>query len=614
MLTEYVPVLSFMGYVYAAARVGGIAMGLAPFVVLCALLLTGYVASFVHCFTLVHHVLVMSGCAAGLAAFAFACWKKTNSAANTADIRIVGTAFCGLMLYFSWYYSGVLLSYYDEFFWGAFAKSLFHEGGLWTSLSALARDDMTQAYPPMPAILANTFMPLSGPFTEHCIAMGGMALVLATGSMAYHYSYERLGRPQALCLAFIVACIVRTVGAKCEGYYLVGYADYLQGALFACLLFVAVFENSLRRKLLLLMLGLPMLALCKQTGIVLCLCVMASALLQLYTCSTKFSARQWSAALCAMLLPTLLSYGAWAVYTNMFIVQPSGNSSLLDFKAAWADPLLWPSFKAYLWAFVERPLLVSPSLGWLNYATGTLAFIVLGGVMYALARRWSQPWDTTFRLQLCLLLTGALGWIALHWYAGFVFFVEPDLYDAACYERYIGPYIGAVWAVFLVLFFVTLAKKIHNGTRITVMLLLTAAAFVVVCSMIPWERPAARSLTPVRQKIEQAAHYLEQHTPVNSKIYFVPDGGSTEEEWALRYMLLPIRKGTSLVPQALVVAGHPRPTVKKFLVPPPAEREQLFREHRVDYIFLLSQGANFFDENNDSSLSYPYLLRLNTTK
>ncbi|MEG2172742.1 MAG: hypothetical protein RRY29_05730 [Desulfovibrionaceae bacterium] len=608
-----IPILSFVGYVYFLARWASIAVGLAPFVVLGGLFVIAYLTSFAHTFIFVHQLVLLVGLAAGIGTLILSC--TTQQSSHTAErLRqihgLVGIVLGGL-LFFVWYYHGTLLSYYDEFFWGGFAKSFYHEGGLWTSLSALPRDDMSQAYPPMPAILANLFMPLRGPFTEQSIAMGGVALVLSTGCLAYHYSQERLGQIQAGVLAGIVACTVRVIGAKCEGFYLIGYADYLQGAVFACLLCFAIFEKNPLRKTLLLMLGLPMLALCKQTGIVLCLCVILSALLQQYLHGVRL--HRLSVNLTLMLLPTLLSYGTWTAYTKKYIVQPAGSGALLDIRAALADPLLWPSFKAYAWAFVERPLLVSPSLGWLNYGTGTLSFFLVGAGLYVLARCRTHAWDKNASAQILLLLLGAAGWFVLHWYAGFVFFVEPDLYKAACYERYIGPYVSAVWSVFLLMFFMTLAQKPGNTLLINVLLGLNALALIVVCTL-PWERPAALSFSAVRQKMTQAAQYLETHTPPHSKIYFVPSGGSTAEEWSLRYLLLPARHGTSLVPQALTVPGQPRPTVKKFLVPPAAEREKLFREQAVDYLFIFSPDADDIHDSSHAPLSYPYLERITKTK
>lgn len=612
----FFPGIAFIGYVFFVTAVGGVAVGLAPFVVLCAGILCGLAAGYLHLFTPLHALSLWLGLGCGVAAAFWSLLRRPRTDEENAHRResLWGTALLGAVVcYFLWYFDGVRLSYYDEFFWGAFAKSFFHEGGLWTSLSALARDDMTQAYPPMPAILANLFMSQRA-FREEGVALGGMMLVLAAGGVAWHYSRRQLGTGRALALAFVTACATRVIGAKCTDYYLIGYADYLQSALFTCLLLAAILETRWKRGCALLMLGLPALALCKQTGIVLCACVMAAALLRVFLTH----ARRWRDSLLTALClaaPTLAAFGGWSVYTRRYITQPSGSGSLLNISAALADPLLLPSLKAYAWACVERPLLVSPGLGWLNYITGTLTFVILGLALWGLLRWRGLRFGREWGLQLLLLLLGALGWFLLHWYAGFVFFVEPDLHNAACYERYIGPNVAGAWAAFLLLFCLVCIRAKHGARWLNILLGLHVLACVVVCDIVPWERPAQLSLSPARLRMEQAAHYLQARTEPGSTIYFIPDNASTEEEWALRYLLLPQRKGTSLEVQALNVQGQPRPTFKGFAVPSKERLDALLHEKNVDYLFVFSQNAlgqyaNLFPD----AAQAPYLVRVTKNK
>lgn len=592
-LSTQLPGLAFLGYSLFLANSGATAPGFAPFMALCGLVLGGLAAGYAHNFALFHELSVYGGILLGAGSLTGLLRRSVRLSPRTRQSLGVACALAALLVYFQWYFQGIHLNYYDEFFWGAFAKAFHHENGVWSSLTALARDDMSQAYPPAPALLANTFLALGGPFNEESMAVSGMALVLCAAAVVWQCMRYRLGPVRALGAAFIAACLIRTIGAKCTTYYLPGYADYLQNALFAALLCVAVFETRPARALGPLLLGLPVLALCKQTGIVLCCSVLAAQALSLWARRTRLRPSFGSIAL-MLLLPAaaaLMAWGSWERHAALHIAQSSGSGMLLEFRQALQDPLLLPSLKAYLWAAVERPLLVSPSLGWLNYGTGTLAFLLSSVGLYAFTRRKGASWDRHSSGQALLLALGLLGWFALHWYAGFVYFVEPDLHNAACYERYVGPFVAGGWTVFLLLVFSRLAALPHGGPPLRALLALLVVACVVLCSIVPWQRPAPLSDAPVRQKMSAATRFLEEHTPTGCRIYFIPSKGSRQEEWALRYFLLPLRHGTSLEPQALRVPGQPRPADKTFKVPPRDALLHLLQKNAVDYVFIYSKDA-----------------------
>ena len=592
--------LPLLGYVAFAALVGGLPAPVAPFVLLCLLVLGGLAAGYLHVFAAFHALSAVGGLVLGLWALG-AAWRSVarqgwhNAVAVRQTLAILALFALGTA-YFTWYFSGTQFSYYDEFFWGAFAKVFHYENGFWTSLSALARSDMTQAYPPVPAVLANLFMPMGGGYSEEGIALGGMLLVLAAACLVYHYMRPHLGVVQALLVAFVCACFIRTLGAKYTTYYLTGYADYLQSALFTGLLVVALFERQWRRALLPLLAGLPVLALCKQTGIVLCLYVMGAVALQhLLLWRTKAKERlPWPAALTTLLGMAVLSFGAWLAWNRYATthIRPPAGGSLLNIQAVLADPLLWPSLQEFLWAIVERALLISPTLGWMSYSSSTLTLTLGAGLFFFLTHRGLGKSYRAHWAQGALLLAGLLGWLFAHWYANFIFFTLEHLQQAASFERYIGPYMAGAVSVSLMFSFQAWSARPHSKQYRALAQTVLAATFLFVCALLPWQRPAPLSHTPLRAKMENAAAYFMQHTPRGSLFYFIPDvDGDMEEEWCLRYLLTPAHKGTTLVVQGISVPGQARTLHDGFAAPQPETIAHMLQQQAVDYFFIYTQSA-----------------------
>ena len=558
--------------------------------------------------------------------------------------------FAAALLALPWYFHGVALRYYDEFFWGNLLKALLLDGRPLTAASPLGGTGIPLLNPPGPALLQSLFMP--GGFDEAGMAVGGMALVLALGSLVLHLVRPVLGLGRALLLALLCACLARCMGTLHEGVYLVGYTEYLQGSVFAALLAVAVFEPDARRRNAVLLPGLALLALIKATGFLFALGVAAvaastaagplpdaarSPAAPAHRRSRLRAAFRCLGTALFLLLPVLLIKLLWDWHVHFQLRPESGDiaariaadaprtlaklgtdalsaaAALPDVSApagpaasAAAPPAPGsPAFyretlAALARAFYGRPLLLSPLLpeSVMSVLTSTFSLLLQSAAaLWLLARRAAVRPTPAQGRALALLTAGLAGWIAVRWLISVLGHTPAEALRAASYERYIGAYMAGCLVLFTMIFHTRLAASPGRAARLSLPLLAgqTLLALILCGALPPWPRPADVPPGPVREDMEQAAALLAARTPPGSRIWFIEQNTDNRKTWALRYLAAPDRLVG--LPADTWSLGAPYDAQDRYSRPlPPEALRALARDNRIDYLLLWKYDRRFLEQ------------------
>ncbi len=558
--------------------------------------------------------------------------------------------FSGALLALPWYFHGVALRYYDEFFWGNLLKALLLDSRPLTAASPLGGTGIPLLNPPGPALLQSLFMP--GGFDEAGMAVGGMALVLALGSLVLHLARPVLGLGRALLLALLCACLARCTGTLHEGVYLVGYTEYLQGSVFATLLAVAVFEPDARRRNAVLLPGLALLALIKATGFLFALGVAAVAastaagppptpLPDAARSSAGRRPRLRAAFRCLgtallLLLPVLLAKLLWDWHVHFQlrpetgdiaariaadaprtlaklgadalsataalpdVSSPAGTAASAAPPAPGSTAFYRETLAALARAFYGRPLLLSPLLpeSAMSVLTSTFSLLLQGAAaLWLLARRAAVRPTPAQGRALALLTAGLAGWIAVRWLVSVQAHTPAEALRAASYERYIGAYMAGCLVLFTLIFHTRLAASPGRAARLSPPLLAgqTLLTLILCGALPPWPRPADVPPGPVREDMEQAAALLAARTPPGSRIWFIEQNTDNRKTWALRYLAAPDRLVG--LPADTWSLGAPYDAQDRYSRPlPPEALRGLARDNRIDYLLLWKYDRRFLEQ------------------
>lgn len=563
------------------------------------------------------------------------------SAENLAEPLLFSTALLAL----PWYFHGVVLRYYDEFFWGNLLKALLLDGRPLTGSAPLGGTGIPLLNPPGPALLQSLFMP--GDFDEAGMAVGGMALVLALVSLVLHLTRPILGLGRALLLALLCACLARCMGTLHEGIYLVGYTEYLQSAVFAALLVTAVFEPDARRRNAVLLPGLALLALIKATGFLFALGVVAVAAVVAATDLAPppdasgpamrrprlRAAMRGLATLLILLMPVVAIKLLWDRHVHFQLRPESGDIATHiaveaprtlarlgtdALSAATAPPLPAPggtaacvptppapgsptfyreTLKALALAFYGRPLLLSPLLpeNVMSVLTGTFSLLLQGIAALWLPARLARIRPTPAQGRALILLgIGLLGWIAARWLVSVQAHSPAEALRAASYERYVGAYMAGCAVLFTAIFHTRLAGASGRARRLSLPLLAgqTLLTLILCGALPPWPRPGDVPPGPVRADMAQAASLLASATPPGSRIWFIEQNTDNQKMWSLRYLTAPERL-VGLPPGAWSL-GAPYDAGDRYSRPlSPEDLRPLARDKEIDYLLLWKYDARF---------------------
>ena len=568
----------------------------APFAALCLVVLTLVAGGMLALFEQTRFVILALGLVGGAVSLVPWCHRR----------MAVPLVFVALLLFLTWYYTGVRVAFWDEYFWAGFSKALQFENGFWKWGTPLPRQDSVLLYPPLLTALHGLFMP-AGTLSETGIALGGNAFVVALGFVFFRTAHRRWPFFPALALALCCVTLVSIMNAELKGswwtgqcWYPVALADKTQAALFtACACFTLLEPvRPLRRRMLLL--GLPMLALCKATGLVLAVCVLACLAVRqwrgAFSCQSCLNA---ALSVLPLLLVTLLPWAAWKIYCQIFIPLP--------LEALPGRPLLPPDTDALLSlltafgkAYVLQGCISLPYVGPLHVLTSavTLSLLVLG--VLPLYLRWSRTrLPISFWRAGMVLGLGLLGWTAIHLLAAYLWFASSDNAQGFSAARYSAVYVSCLCA--LALLFLSQLKRHsgghsggHSGQRPPLAVpVYVFLALVGLSLVLPWQRPAVASAQrPALAEMEKAAALLTQHTAAGATYWLVMQNTKGEEISALRYLTMPWRT----MPPASTRMAFSVPDAPEVILAAgelPADLRALAQRFGTDYLLLWQYDTDF---------------------
>lgn len=649
----YLSCLAFLGYVLFARRRVPLPFGYLPLCALALLTVGGFAAALAGHFTayrtgagVLGLALLAAAAGEGLPDLLRGRSNPERRTRDSAESLAEPLLFSAALLALPWYFHGVALRYYDEFFWGNLLKALLMDGRPLTGASPLSGTGIPLLNPPGPALLQSLFMP--GGFDEAGMAVGGMALTLALACLVLHLTRQMLGLGRALLLALLCACLARCMGTLHEGIYLVGYTEYLQSSVFAALLVTAVFEPDARRRNAVLLPGLALLTLIKATGFLFALGVVAVAAAAAAAPAPgtppdpsgpamrrprlRAATRGLATAL-ILLIPVVLAKLLWDWHVHFQLRPESGDIAARiaadaprtlarlgtdALSAATAPPLSDPAgaaapaptppgpgspafyretLKALALAFYGRPLLFSPLLPESVMSVLTSSFSLL---LQAIAALWllvrragTRPTPTQGRV-LALLGIGLLGWIAVRWLVSVQAHAPAEALRAASYERYIGAYMAGCAVLFMAIFHTRLAGAPGRAGRLSPPLLAgqTLLTLILCGALPPWPLPGDAPPGPVREDMARAASLLASATPPGSRIWFIEQNTDNQKMWSLRYLAAPERLVG--LPSDSWSLGAPYDAGDRYSRPlSPEELRTLARDNGIDYLLVWKYDARF---------------------
>lgn len=550
-------------------------MALAPLATLNVMVLLLMAAAMGGFFSQMHTALVVLGCVLGAVSCApfplrvLMPWRGKDLCVPLALVLV--------LLCLSVHYADIRMVYWDEFFWGGFVKQLLHENALWNWNTALPRRDSVMLYPPTMTILHALFMP-QGVFSETAVALGGLVSTITLGFVLYHTVRTRLSWPHASLMALTLCLLARIMGSKVGylPYYLSGYAENTQIALTTALLCIIIFEPVQKHVRISLLLGLPVVTLCKPTGFILATIVLVCLAVRHWLAAPE--TRRYSACIRNMALPTLAAGAAWKtwdIYVQTHIRIPSGDT-LSQTVLLHSPDYVVECATAFINAFMTRSLLGSPWLGPTPLASAAAACLLLcfllRPVRHDLAPR-RYVWCVR------LLFLGFAGWLATHFLVALLFFHEEEALRAASFERYTGAYIA-------ILLMVTLCVRVRVRPAHARTWHVTLGSFLalLMLSMFPPSAALQKSTSP-RSQMEKAAEVLAAHTPPHTQYWLVDMGSDGEAPMALVFLTLPARSMAQVTarasfnnvnsPETLLTAGQL-----------PENLRELARDRGADYLLL----------------------------
>lgn len=538
-----------------------------------------------------HEVRLIISCFSLLGA-AVALWrlfKDWQSGKPFIENVLPSLLFLWLLCFFSWHYATARLTFWDEFFWGGFAKHLMQENSLWGWASVLPRKDAVLQYPPMVTIMQALLQP-AGAYSESAIALGEGAVLLACAGVVMHVARQRLSAPASCLLTVVAFCLFRALGAP-RGYlesYLFAYGDSMQLALYGALGLMLVLDCDRRRQTTILAAGMPLLALCKASGVLLALCLWGAWALRCLISETEKSFWKRGGQAVGVVLPAMAFWLLWRVYLETAIV--SGLP-----PAAEPFPVDWQTIRnvieAYMKAFWQRKTIILPYGASIDFLSRTGVLVTgivctLGILFYR--RRFilnSGSWIAVF-----VLCAGFMGWFAVHTYVC-IFYMHPIEQEGAfSFERYISVALGP-------LLLTALYCLLERGESRGWALFRHGVEAMLVLLCIPlflWGMMPAKGLPQSVADMERAAGLLRQAIPSGSTYWLVSGRPESVDANSCQYFLMPDRREVP-VETRFRFNPHGSPEVDLLAGILPMPLKERVQAQKVDYLLLWNWPDDFLE-------------------
>lgn len=534
-------------------------------------------------------------------------WQRGKSCAEEI---LPSLLFLWLLCFFYWHYAGARLISWDEFFWGGFVKHLMLENSLWDWASVLPRRDSVLLYPPMVALLQSLLQP-AGTYSESAIALGEAAVLLSCAGIVMHVARQRLSLLSSSVLVIIAFCLFRTLGAARGDVnsYLFAYGDSLQLALYGALGLALACGRDRRHQMLLLVAGLPVLVLCKVSGVLLVLCLWGAwALRSLLVAEQGKSRRARLLGAACIVLPAMVFWLLWRGYLATAIV-PGLPPAAETFSADWQRVRL--VLEAYTQAFWKRRTIFLPfgeRLLFLSYTSVMLTCILCTlGIIFCRRKKTlgSGNW-----IAVLILLVGFVCWLGVHAYVAIRYMSPIEATDFFSFERYSSVALGPL----LLIMFLCLLEQGESWGRKIFRYGVSAVLVVLGIPLAIWGLMPATGCPPYVAAMEQAAGILQKYTPVGSSYWLVTGRKEYVDANVCQYFLMPERREVPVENRfRFNPNGSPEVSLLSGRLPMPLkERAQ---EQKVDYLLLWNWPDDFLERYGallglEKDVRPPVLLRL----
>lgn len=474
----------------------------------------------------------------------------------------------------------------------------------------LPRRDSVLLYPPMVTLLQSLLQP-AGTYSESAIALGEAAVLLSCAGVVVHVARQRLSLLSSSLLVLIAFCLFRTLGAARGDVnsYLFAYGDGLQLALYSSLGLTLAYGRDRRHQVLLLVAGLPVLVLCKASGVLLVLCLWGAwALRGLFVAEQGKSRRARLAGAAGIALPAMLFWLLWRGYLATAIVPglpPAAESFSVDWQT------VRNVFETYTQAFLKRRTIFLPygeRLLFLSYTSVMLAGILctLGIIFY----RRKNILDCGNWIAVFSLLMGFVGWLIVHAYISACYMHPQEYKYFFCFERYISVALGPL----LLIAFSCLLEQGEAWGRRRFRYGVGAMLLALCIPLVIWGLIPARGLPPAVVAMEQAARILEKNTPLGSVYWLVSGRRESFDANMCQYFLMPDRREAPVENLfRFNPHGSPELDLQSGILPMPLKER--VQEQKVDYLLLWSWPADFLERYGallglGKDVHPPVLLRL----
>lgn len=514
-------------------------------------------------------------------------WQRGKSCAEEV---LPSLLFLWLLCFFAWHYAGARLTYWDEFFWGGFAKHLMQENTLWNWASVLPRRDTVLLYPPMVTLLQSLLQP-AGTYSESAIALGEAAVLLSCAGVVMHVARQRLSLLPSSLLVIIAFCLFRTLGASRGDInsYLFAYGDSLQLALYSSLGLALACGKDRRHLVWLLVAGLPVLVLCKASGVLLVLCLWGAwALRSLFAAEQGISRRARLAGTAGIVLPAMAFWLLWRSYLATAIVPGLP-------PAADPFPVDWQSVRQvveiYIQAFWERRTIIFPSGERLRFLSHT--GVLLAGILCSLGIvffRQKKIFDSGNWIAVLILLAGFVGWLGAHAYVSICYMHPKEGRWFFSFERYISIALGPL----LLISFLCLLEQGEIWGRKIFRSGISAMLIALCIPLTLWGLVPATGVPPYIAAMEQAAGILQKNTPLGSTYWLVTGRQEYIDANVCQYFLMPERREVPVENRfRFNPHGSPEMNLQSGTLPMPLKER--VQEQKVDYLLLWNWPDDFLE-------------------
>lgn len=489
---------------------------------------------------------LVAGLGALGAGYAVLCMVRKKSALLQYWLTPGLVALAVLALYIGWMQAGRMCIENDEFShwaWCVKVMSRYDQLGIWH-----AGELGFAEYPPALALFEYLFIRLTPAFTEsylyRALAVFLAALLLP---VLARFSWKRLGGA-AVSLAGL--CLLPL--AFFPQFYSDLKVDGALGLLLAYLLYAWFSERKLDGFMLLrLSLGIAVLVLTKESGVVLALAALAAigwdalALAKKAPGGIKAALPRLAAPAAAL----VLAKGSWSAVVALQGLRAGGSGNLLGRLASLLRP--WPEARSLTLAgFLRHLLLPGETQG--AVSPPLLFWLVLALAALVLAARLAPQLAAGLRRAAAVLGWGFAAYCLGLLYLYFFQFSEYEATHSASLERYLGSWLLAavLFAASLLLTARTAEKEKTGACRCAPALVLAAALLALPGTTAELNRLVSPASGAAAEQAYRSAYFTPATFPFawneGDAVYFVAEDTAVYEPICANYSFYPQNIGCSL--------------------------------------------------------------------